>query len=67
VLFECISAFATVGMSTGITADLPPSAQVVIVLLMFIGRVGTITFATALAMGSSPQPYRYPKENLIVG
>ena len=67
VLFECISAFATVGMSTGITADLPPSAQVVIVLLMFIGRVGTITFATALALGHSPQLYRYPKENLIVG
>lgn len=67
VLFECISAFATVGMSTGITADLPPSAQVVIVLLMFIGRVGTITFATALAIGRSPQLYRYPKENLIVG
>mgnify|MGYP002780480795 CR=1 FL=1 len=67
VLFECISAFATVGMSTGITADLPPSAQVVIVLLMFIGRVGTITFATALAIGRTPQLYRYPKENLIVG
>jgi trk system potassium uptake protein len=67
VLFECISAFATVGMSTGITADLPPSAQVVIAALMFIGRVGTITFATALAIGSSPQLYRYPKENLIVG
>ncbi|MDP3906969.1 TrkH family potassium uptake protein [Novosphingobium sp.] len=67
ILFECISAFATVGLSTGITADLPPSAQVVIVLLMFIGRVGTITFATALAVGRTPQLYRYPKENLIVG
>ncbi|MDZ7882725.1 MAG: potassium transporter TrkG [Mycobacterium sp.] len=67
VLFECISAFATVGLSTGITADLPPSAQVVIVLLMFIGRVGTITFAAALAIGHRPQLYRYPKENLIVG
>jgi trk system potassium uptake protein len=67
VLFECISAFATVGMSTGITADLPPSAQVVIVLLMFIGRVGTITFATALALNRAPQLYRYPQENLIVG
>lgn len=67
VLFECISAFATVGMSTGITADLPPSAQAVVALLMFIGRVGTITFATALAIGNSPQRYRYPKENLIVG
>ncbi|MCU0949287.1 MAG: TrkH family potassium uptake protein [Porphyrobacter sp.] len=67
ILFECISAFATVGLSTGITADLPPSAQVVIVLLMFIGRVGTITVATALAVGRNPRPYRFPKENLIVG
>lgn len=67
ILFECISAFSTVGLSTGITADLPPSAQVVIVLLMFIGRVGTITVATALAVGRPTRPYRYPKENLIVG
>jgi trk system potassium uptake protein TrkH len=67
ILFECISAFSTVGLSTGITADLPPSAQIVIVLLMFIGRVGTITVATALAVGRPTRPYRYPKENLIVG
>ena len=67
ILFECISAFSTVGLSTGITADLPPSAQVVVVLLMFIGRVGTITVATALAVGRPARPYRYPKENLIVG
>lgn len=67
ILFECISAFSTVGLSTGITADLPPSAQVVIVLLMFIGRVGTITVATALAVGRPARPYRFPKENLIVG
>lgn len=67
ILFECISAFATVGLSTGITADLPPSAQVVIIVLMFVGRVGTITVATALAVGRPPRPYRFPKENLIVG
>ena len=67
ILFECISAFATVGLSTGITADLPPSAQIVIVLLMFVGRVGTITVATALAVGRPQRPYRYAKENLIVG
>jgi len=67
ILFECISAFATVGLSTGITADLPPSAQLVIVVLMFVGRVGTITVATALAVGRPPRPYRFPKENLIVG
>ena len=67
ILFECISAFSTVGLSTGITADLPPSAQIVIVLLMYIGRVGTITVATALAVSRAPRPYRFPKENLIVG
>lgn len=67
VLFEVISAFATVGMSTGITADLPPSAQLVLVALMFIGRVGTIAVATALALGASDRKYRYPEENPIVG
>lgn len=67
VLFETISAFATVGLSTGITAELPPSALIVLVLLMFIGRVGTITAATALALGGSDRPYRYPEENPIVG
>jgi len=67
ILFECISAFSTVGLSTGITADLPPSGQVVIIALMFIGRVGTITVATALALGNRDRPYRYPEENPIVG
>ena len=67
ILFECISAFSTVGLSTGITADLPPSGQFVIVALMFIGRVGTITVATALALGRRELPYRYAKENPIVG
>ncbi|WP_321326792.1 potassium transporter TrkG [uncultured Parasphingorhabdus sp.] len=67
ILFECISAFSTVGLSTGITADLPPTGQLVIVALMFVGRVGTITVATALALGSRGRPYRYPEENPIVG
>lgn len=67
ILFECISAFSTVGLSTGITADLPPSALAVLCLLMFVGRVGTITVATALALGGRERPYRYPEENPIVG
>lgn len=67
VLFETISAFATVGMSTGITAQLPPSALLVLAALMFIGRVGTITAATALALGVRDRPYRLPEENPIVG
>ena len=67
VLFETISAFATVGLSTGITAELPPLALVILIALMFIGRVGTITIATALALGSGRIPYRYPEEEPIIG
>lgn len=67
VLFEAISAFATVGLSTGITASLPPLGHVTLIALMFIGRVGTITVATALALRPSRRPYRYPQERPIVG
>src|SRR5688500_1699072 len=67
VMFETISAFATVGLSTGITPDLPPAAQLVIIGLMFVGRVGSITVATALALGAGHRPYRYPEERPIVG
>ena len=67
VLFEVISAFATVGMSTGITAALPPSAQMILIGLMFVGRVGTITVAAALALRARHVPFRYPQERPIVG
>ena len=67
VIFEVISAFGTVGLSTGITADLPTSAQLVIIVLMYVGRVGTITFATSLMLGERRAQYRYPEEHPIVG
>lgn len=67
VLFETISAFSTVGMSTGITGQIPPAGQMVLIVLMFVGRVGTITVATALALGDKRKPYRYPEETPIVG
>jgi trk system potassium uptake protein TrkH len=67
VLFEVISAFATVGLSTGITADLPPAAQYVLVVLMFVGRLGPITFATALALRGRRKLYRYAEERPLVG
>ena len=66
-LFEVTSAFATVGLSTGITASLPPSAQTVLVVLMFIGRVGTISVGTAIALNTRRRMYRYPEERPIVG
>lgn len=67
LLFEAISAFATVGLSTGITGSLPPPALWVLIVLMFLGRVGTITVATALAFRQTRARYRYPEERPIVG
>ncbi|WP_376770191.1 TrkH family potassium uptake protein [Arthrobacter terrae] len=67
VLFESISAFATVGLSTGITPSLPDSAQWVLMGLMFTGRIGTITVASAVALSSRPQLYRLPEERPIIG
>lgn len=65
--FEVVSAFATVGLSTGITADLPAGAQVVLMVLMFVGRVGSITVASALALNTHPRHYSLPGERPIVG
>ena len=67
VLFETISAFATVGLSAGITAQLPDAGQVILVILMFIGRLGPLTLASALAMRDRHRPYRLPEERIIVG
>ena len=67
VSFEVVSAFATVGLSTGITAQLPPTSQVVLMVLMFIGRVGSITVASAIALNTRHRHYRLPTERPIVG
>jgi trk system potassium uptake protein TrkH len=67
VLFEVVSAFATVGLSTGITPDMPPAAHVLMTILMFIGRTGPITLATALALRERPRRYELPEERPIVG
>lgn len=67
VSFEVVSAFATVGLSTGITADLPSTAQMILMALMFIGRVGSITVASALALKTRHRQYRLPQERPIVG
>lgn len=67
VLFEAISAFATVGLSVGITPLLPVDAQLVIVVLMFVGRVGPLTVASALALRERKQRFERPEERMIVG
>ena len=67
LLYETISAFATVGVSTGITAGLPVAGQVILVLLMFIGRLGPVTFASAIALRDRRATYEYPKERPLIG
>ncbi|UGT50065.1 MULTISPECIES: TrkH family potassium uptake protein [Actinomycetes] len=67
VLFEVVSAFGTVGLSTGITADIPGSGQLVLIALMFLGRLGPITLATALALRDRGRRYELPEERPIVG
>ncbi len=67
VLFEVTSAFGTVGLTTGITADLPGGAQLLLIALMIMGRLGPITLASALALRERPILYRYPEERPIVG
>ena len=67
VLFDVISAFATCGLSTGLTADLPPAGVYVMAATMFMGRVGTVTLAAALAASQSRQLFKRPEERPIVG
>ncbi len=66
ILFEATSAFGTVGLSTGLTPHLSPLGRVLIVFLMFIGRLGPITIA--LAVGNQKKDnFRYAAENIMVG
>lgn len=67
VLFDVISGFATVGLSTGLTANLPDPAVYVLALTMFMGRVGTVTLAAAVAATNRSQHYSLPVERPIVG
>ena len=67
VLYEVVSAFATVGLSTGITAQVGVPGQLVLVALMFLGRLGPITLASALALRSRPRLYDVPQERPLIG
>ena len=67
VLFEVVSAAATVGLSTGITADIPAAGQVLLALLMFVGRTGPLTLGSALALRERARLYELPEERVIVG
>lgn len=65
--FEQVSAFATVGLSTGITAGLSDAGKTIIILSMYLGRVGTLTLALALSTRTTTTAYKYPETHLAVG
>ena len=67
LMFEQVSAFCTVGLTTGITAELSIGGRTIIMLSMFIGRIGTLTLAIALGRRLKSNKYKYPKAELMVG
>ncbi len=67
VFFELISAFATVGVSMGITAKLSVLGKLIITITMFVGRVGTVTLALALSKKAMSTAFEYPKTHLLIG
>ncbi|MBA4505915.1 TrkH family potassium uptake protein [Corynebacterium sanguinis] len=67
VSFEVMSAFATVGLSTGITAELSAPSQVILCLIMYLGRVGPTTLIAALAATAVSRRFRYPEERPFIG
>lgn len=67
IIFEITSAFGTCGMSLGITNNLSSVGKVVIMILMFVGRVGLISFLYSLGGKSNKLKFHYPKERVIIG
>ena len=67
ILFDVVSAAATVGLSTGITAELPAFHQFWLAFLMFIGRLGPVVVASALALRITKRHYELPKERPLIG
>jgi len=66
-MFEVVSALSTVGLSTGITPKLSAGSQCVLCLLMFVGRVGTISLVLSVVRVQRPARYQFPEEDLVVG
>jgi trk system potassium uptake protein TrkH len=67
ILFEAVSAFATVGLSTGITAELSTASKLIIIATMYVGRVGVLLFMATWIGDRGPSLVRYPEEDLLVG
>ena len=67
LLFEEVSAFSTVGLTTGITPLMSTTGKLTLMASMFVGRVGTLTIGYALSRTIQSRNYKYPEEHLLVG
>jgi trk/ktr system potassium uptake protein len=66
-LFEITSAFGTTGLSLDVTPQLSPFGKILVAAIMFLGRVGPITFIIAMTARQRPQRYKYPQEDIAIG
>ena len=66
ISFECVSAYSTVGLSRGITADLSFASKLILIFTMFLGRVSTLTFLIAIVKKGRSEIYKYPSESILI-
>ncbi|WP_100407008.1 TrkH family potassium uptake protein [Bacillus solitudinis] len=67
IIFEVCSAFGTTGLSMGITPELSTAGKLIIIILMFVGRIGIFSFLFIIRGKLSEESYHYPKEQVIIG
>ena len=67
LFFESVSAFGTVGWSTGITPQLSSWGHLILVVAMFVGRIGPFTVGLAMAQRTEGDPYRFAQERVTIG
>lgn len=66
ILFECVSAYATVGLSLNLTPQLSDLSKMTLIVVMFVGRVGAITILIGLLKEADYKNYRYPRESVLI-
>lgn len=66
LLFEVVSAVSTVGLSRGITASLSESSKIILIFLMFVGRIGLVTVFAAFVKPAIAARYRYLEDDIII-
>jgi trk system potassium uptake protein TrkH len=67
IFYEVVSAFGTVGLSTGITSGFSGLGKLIVICIMFIGRLGPMGIAIAVSRKSKPNKFSYAQENIMIG